>query len=285
MHTIHSAFYDLLQSIKSLYDEREASAIAHEVMEHITGKSKLQRITDKDAPLNNIQEAQLTDIKAKLKAGKPMQYALGEAWFMGRKFIVNEHVLIPRPETEELVQWVIDDYKEQAIDKSALDIGTGSGCIPISLKLTLPELDITSCDISQDALNVAQSNAKNLGVNVNFIELDFLSEDARHQLPKFDIIVSNPPYIPISEKESLDIHVRDHEPSLALFVPNDDALLFYRIIAQFGLTNLNAHGTIYCETHVDYAQATQQLFIDLGYKNVELRKDLHGNNRMIKAQL
>jgi release factor glutamine methyltransferase len=220
-----------------------------------------------------------------LLQGKPLQYVTGKAYFMERLFDVNEQVLIPRPETEELVIWILNDYKSSTEPINILDIGTGSGCIPISLKLEMPTAHISSCDISAGALEVAQKNARRLNAEVHFIALDFLDNDAQLSLPLYDIIVSNPPYIPQSEELEMHLNVKGHEPGTALFVPDNDPLLFYRAIAHFGKTHLNDNGVIYCELHRDFAQETKELFIATGYKNVEIKKDMHDNWRMIKAKL
>lgn len=282
MLSYSSAYKEMYTLLELIYDDRESSAIAHEVMEHITGAGRLQRITDKDKKLTGEQQLQFETIKEKLTSGMPMQYALGYAWFMGRRFTVNEHVLIPRPETEELVQWVVDDYEGQA--PIILDIGTGSGCIPVSLKLLLRKAKITAIDVSADALGVARINAESLSTDIQFRQMNFLDAVVRQSLPQYDVIVSNPPYIPETEKEVLDAHVREYEPGQALFVRGSDALLFYRHIAEFGLTNLQQSGSVYCELHVDYAEVTGELFREMGYTEIELRKDMHGNLRMLKAK-
>lgn len=284
MLSYNDAFYSLLNKLKQLYDDYESAAIAHEVMHHITGRDKLQRILEKDMLFTEAEQASFELLQTELLKGKPLQYATGHSWFMGRRYTINEHVLIPRPETEELVDWIVQDTKGKASALSILDIGTGSGCIPISLKLDLTEAKVSSCDVSKAALSVAKENASELKAEIGLIETDFLDEQQRARLGKYDIIVSNPPYIPVNEKEQLHKNVKDFEPSLALFVPANDALLFYRTIAVFGKTHLNAGGSIYCELHVDYAIATQQLFEQQGYQSVEVRKDMHGNLRMLKAK-
>jgi len=266
-----------------LYDAQEAAAIGHEVLLHITGLDKLQRLMRKDDLLTEQQLAQFENIKTALQQGKPLQYVLGVAWFMSRAYKVNENTLIPRPETEELVQWVIDEHKDSNI--SVLDIGTGSGCIPISLKLALPQADVYSCDISDGALAIANGNADNLGAKISLLQLDFLDNAQTAKLGMYDIIVSNPPYIPVAEKEGLHKNVKDYEPEQALFVPDEDPLLFYRAIALFGRQHLKNEGSIYCELHRDYATQTQTLFQTLGYKHVAIRVDMHGNLRMLKATL
>ncbi|RYE22725.1 MAG: peptide chain release factor N(5)-glutamine methyltransferase [Sphingobacteriales bacterium] len=281
MLSYNKAFYSLKNALQPLYDAQEAAAIAHEVLEHITGLSKMQRLIDKDNLLTDTQQQQYDSMQAALLKGIPMQYVLGHAWFMGRQFMVDDNVLIPRPETEELVQWIIDDHRDKT-NLSILDIGTGSGCIPISSQLVLPHATVTSCDISEGALNTARKNATTLGADVNFLQRDILNEREQQQLDTYDIIVSNPPYIPINEKETLHENVRNHEPGLALFVPENDPQLFYREIAKFALNHLKPGGQLYFELHVDYAQETEALLKTMGY-TTELRKDMHGNWRMVRG--
>lgn len=281
--TLSEAFYQLRSALANLYNEGEATAIAHEYLFALTGKDKLQRLADKNIILSDAQQQQYNNALPRLLAGEPLQYVAGLAYFLGRDFIVNQHVLIPRPETEELVHWVIDDFgRSTTAGLTILDIGTGSGCIPISLKLTIPQADVTTCDISADAIAVAQSNAQKLNADVNFLYLDFLNEATRETLPKYNIIISNPPYIPIAGKESLEPNVRDYEPGTALFVPDEDPLLFYRHIALFAKDHLLSDGVVYCELHRDYAAATEQMFQSYGYHAI-LRKDIHGAPRMLKA--
>lgn len=282
MLSYNDAFYQLKNRLQPLYDAQEAATIAHELMEHITGLGKLQRLSQKDELLIDGQLMQYESSAAELVAGKPLQYVLGYAWFMGRKFEVNNAVLIPRPETEELVQWIADDNKDSS-GITILDIGSGTGCIPISLKLALPGAMVTSCDISEGALIVARHNAKLANAEVEWLQLDFLNEKLRKTLPEYAVIVSNPPYIPAGEERTLHDNVIKYEPHLALFVPDDDALLFYRTIADFGKEHLETGGAIYCELHVDHAVATKAMFLEKGYAQVSLKEDMHGNLRMLKA--
>ena len=285
MLTYNQAFYQLKEQLQQLYEPNEAAAISHLFLEYITGLTKLERLDKKDV-LFSEQQQQLYDSKLKeLLRGKPIQYVTNSAWFLGKELYVNENVLIPRPETEELVQWVLSEitnHKSQITN--ILDIGTGSGCIPISLKQALAVAEITACDISNEALNVARTNANKLNVQVNFIQLDFLDTDEHNKLGLYDVIVSNPPYIPAEEKERLHSNVKDHEPALALFVPYNDALVFYKAISLFGKEHLNSNGHIYCELDAAHAEECKTLFESAGYKNVELMKDIHGNWRMLKAE-
>lgn len=277
------AFYRLKNELQSVYDAQEAAAITHELLYSITGLEKMDRLMRKDEQLTEAQQKLYDTGKTDLLKGMPLQYVTGTAWFMGKEYTVNEHVLIPRPETEELVDWIIKDHTNKQ-NISILDIGTGSGCIPISLQLSLPLATTLSCDISEDAIEVAKQNARRLEANVSFIKTDFLNQKMWYNFDQYDVIVSNPPYIPQKEYENMHTNVRDYEPSLALFVPDDDPLLFYRNIAEFGKTNLKSGGIIYCELHKDHAEETERMFKEKGYRT-EVRKDMHGNERMIRLNL
>jgi release factor glutamine methyltransferase len=201
---------------------------------------------------------------------------------MGKEYIVNDQVLIPRPETEELVEWVIE-YAE-IINKplAIIDIGTGSGCIPIAIKTALPDCTLSGLDISEGALAVAKLNAEKLNTQIEWISQDILMSAS---MPgNYDIIVSNPPYIPFNEKVNMQIQVKNYEPALALFVTNEDPLIFYRIIARLAKQCLNPNGQLFFEMHYDQGKAIQSLFEEMGY-HAELRKDMFGKDRMIRASL
>jgi release factor glutamine methyltransferase len=283
--TILQAQQQTLVQLKLLYDEREAANITDWVMEHITGQKRIDRLLNKQALLTSAQQEKLEIILPQLAAHKPVQYVLQEAWFAGMPFFVNEHVLIPRPETEELVEWIgVESQKLKVKSQKLLDVGTGSGCIPVSLKKKLPDSDITSIDVSEDALNVAKKNAAGLGTEIHFLHTDFLNEENWKQLPVFDIIVSNPPYIKQSEHSSMSKNVTAFEPSLALFVPDEDALLFYRKIALFAKTHLSKQGSVFLEINEALGKETAALYESEGYV-VELRKDMQGKERMVKGNL
>jgi release factor glutamine methyltransferase len=221
---------------------------------------------------------------------------LNEAWFYGLKFEVNESVLIPRPETEELVDWIIKEVrgKKYEVRRTAaahathhspltlLDIGTGSGCIPISLKKNLPDAEVSAIDVCSEALHTATTNALNNETEINFLLLDFLDESKWNTLGQYTIIVSNPPYIKTTEANTMSKHVLDYEPHKALFVPDDDALLFYRKIADFAMQHLHHGGAAYVEINQQLGKETVELFQQKGF-TVELRKDMSGNERMVKA--
>lgn len=282
MLSYQQAFYSLCKQLGKIYSDTEAAAIAHEIMEFVTGKGRLQRLVEKDNHLDERQQSLYDNAIVRLLNGEPLQYITGVQWFFGKPFQVNTSVLIPRPETEELVQWVIDEWQDKN-DLTILDIGTGSGCIPISLKLKLPAASIAAIDVSKSALTVALQNAQQHQAEIFFLEMDFLKEDQWEKLGQFDIIASNPPYIPEQELDTLERNVRDFEPEIALFVPDTDALLFYRHIARFAKEHLSPDGAVYCELHRDYAQATQAMFEAMSYKTT-LRKDMHGNDRMLRAE-
>ena len=215
-----------------------------------------------------------------LENGEPPQYITGTAYFYGLELKVNPAVLIPRPETEELVEWIISDYRE-AGQVRILDIGTGSGCIPVSLAQLLPEAQVSSCDVSAEALRIAAMNIKRYGDKVTLFCADILKEE----LPEcqVDVLVSNPPYITESERTDMEANVLDWEPELALFVPDSDPLRFYRRIARKGLDWLSEGGALYFEINRAYGAETVRMLEELGYRQIELRKDLSGNDRMIKA--
>lgn len=251
-------------------------------MESVTGSRKAERMLYKNAAITQKEESQLKEFSERLMQYEPVQYVLNESWFCGLKFYVDKNVLIPRPETEELVEWVIADNKFPFAKLSILDIGSGSGCIPVVLKRKLRKADIWSCDISGSALQVAQKNAMALGTDINFLLLDFLNEEKRKQLPSFDIIISNPPYIPEKDKLQIQPNVLNHEPHTALFVQDNDVLIFYKAITEFGKTHLNRGGTIYLEIHESFGEAVSSLLTSMSYK-AELKKDLPGKERMMKA--
>jgi len=282
--TMQEATFLLLKKLRSIYSDGETNQITDWVMEHLTGSKKAERMIYKNESITSKEEEQLQDYIKRLMAHEPVQYILNEAWFCGLKFYVDKNVLIPRPETEELVEWVVKEARGQKSEIRILDVGAGSGCIPVSLKKKLENATVWSCDISNDALQVAKRNATTLAIDVNFIQLDFLNEEQREKLPAFDIIVSNPPYIPVKEKIEMQPNVLEHEPPTALFVPDNDTLVFYRAIAAFGKNHLNKNGMIYTEINESLGKTTTELFQQNGYIT-EIKKDMQGKERMIKAVL
>jgi release factor glutamine methyltransferase len=280
--TIQEANQHIVNQLRTFYEGSEAENISDWVIEHLTGTKRTDRVIHKEKTISSEQELQLKQYLDRLLQHEPVQYVLNEAWFCGLKFYVDKNVLIPRPETEELVEWIISDCKFPIDTLSILDIGSGSGCIPIALKKRLGKADVWSCDVSPEALEVANRNATTLGINVKFIELDFLNEEQREKLPSFDIIVSNPPYIPAKEKETMRLNVLEYEPAAALFVPDNDALIFYKAIADFGKNHLNKNGFIYTEINESLGEATASMFQSNGYQTT-IKKDMQGKERMIKA--
>ena len=284
--TTTQVYIDFVKKLKTVYDERETENIADWVFENITGLKKWERRENGTNELPEIHFNKIEKYLGELLQNKPVQYVLNECWFYKRKFYVNENVLIPRPETEELVEWIIKDIREiNARDSkptNIIDVGTGSGCIPISLKKELSKTNITAIDISEKALSVAKKNAKNLKAEIKFPQIDFLNKNEWNQLGQYDIIVSNPPYIPIKEKDILKRNVVDFEPGIALFVENNDPYIFYEKIGKFAKTHLKENGKIYVEVHEDHANNVKDVFEKAGMTTT-LKKDIYGKERMVKA--
>lgn len=277
--TLREAFQNFQLLISNKYDEMEARSITQIVFKEVLGYDAIKIILNEQELLPASIFEQLDQIAHQLNQHKPIQYILGFEEFMGLKFHVNEHVLIPRPETEELVNWIIDDYKLNQHIK-ILDIGTGSGCISISLKKILSNAIVEALDVSEDALKIAKRNAKSLGQEINFYQTDILSETIGNN---YDVIVSNPPYVLESEKELMNKNVKDFEPATALFVKDKDPLLFYKRIVHLAEENLKSGGSLYFEINESFGIESIQLFENILWKEVELRKDIRGKDRMLKA--
>ena len=276
--------YHISEQLSEMYEKNEADTIAELLLENITDTKKTDRILKKDKKLTEEQIEKLNQALSRLLIHEPLQYVLNECWFFGLKFYVDKNVLIPRPETEELVDWVIRNIKFPFKELKILDIGTGSGCIPVSLKRKLRKAEVWACDISNEALAVAKRNGDNLQADINFIQLDFLNEEERNKLPSFDIIVSNPPYIPQKDKVTMQQNVLAHEPHTALFVSDNNPLVFYTAIADFATQHLNKNGTIYCEIHENFGKDVSEMFLQNNFE-AEIKKDMQGKERMIKAVL
>lgn len=272
---------DAIQQLIPLYDQGEATAIIDILIEHFY-LIKPHQLLYLHKVLSEKEVDHMQHLLSKLRDGVPLQYLLGEAHFGPYKLLVNEHVLIPRPETYELVEWIINDNL-QSLPLRIIDIGTGSGCIAISLAKEHISATVSALDVSHLALDIAQQNAKRYGVSIKWLHGDFTHSTFSESLDTYDVIVSNPPYIKQSEEASIHENVVKHEPHVALFVPDEDALLFYKLIATFGLTHLHKGGSIYVEINQDLANETAAVFTEMGYENVSLRKDLNGHWRMIKA--
>lgn len=273
---------DLKKQLANQYETVELNPILSILIEHITGWDQLHQSLHKDSPITEEQIDAFQTAAAQLKAGRPIQYITGKAWFMGDAYTVNEQVLIPRPETEELVDWIVEYAAIKGKALRILDIGTGSGCIAIALKKILPEATVTAIDISPNALKVASSNATALNVEIEFIPLDILNTAF---LPgQYDVIVSNPPYIPMQEIENMELQVTAHEPNIALFVPDEDPLVFYKAIARLAKLHLATNGQLFFEIHYDQGEAMVKLLDEMHF-HAELREDLFGKDRMIRASL
>jgi release factor glutamine methyltransferase len=273
------------EALSKVYPKTEIDSFFFILMEE---KLNLQRIDTVLKPNFLIPDKKLTDLKnilRKLQKEEPIQYLLGNTEFYGLPFFVNENTLIPRSETEELVGWVLEEaanfQSNKKIKLSILDIGTGTGCIPISIAKNLPKAKISAIDISSEALIVAKQNALFNKVEVDFMELDVLKT---RKIPlEFDIIVSNPPYVRELEKAEIKNNVLKNEPHLALFVTNEDPLIFYDKIADFAKQQLSKNGLLFFEINQYLGKETIALLHKKGFKNIELRKDLFGNDRMIKC--
>ena len=284
-------YRNLWQPLTALYDEGEAKAIVRWVLEVRFGLTWTDIICGKVEELSPDDQTRLETILRRLAAGEPVQYVVGLADFGPRLFHVAPGVLIPRPETYELCQWIVLKRKEERGERREdsqrtdtlrmLDIGTGSGCIACTLAAEMAEAEVTAWDISEEALAIARENARLLGVNVTFEKVDILRVMERSPL---DLIVSNPPYICEKERTEMERNVLEHEPETALFVPDDDPLLFYRTIAEYGRETLKRDGWLYFEINPLYVSDLRELLHVMGYHAIESKEDQYGKPRMIRAQ-
>ncbi|MEZ4808790.1 MAG: peptide chain release factor N(5)-glutamine methyltransferase [Allomuricauda sp.] len=293
--------------LDEIYPVEEVDSFFYYTVQHYLGLERFALVLRPNQTVTKEGEQPLFETLAQLKQEKPIQYILGTAHFMDFELTVNEHVLIPRPETEELVRWIIDDVKKKGWDernlKSArdmgkenftkdpspltlLDIGTGSGCIAIALAKNFPNAKIYALDVSKDALGVAQKNAKRNQVDITFIQQDILNSELKLGLGlELDIIVSNPPYVRESEKKGMRRNVKAYEPAKALFVPDRDPLKFYRAIVQLAKISLKERGRLYLEINQYFGKETKALLEAHNFSEIELRKDIFGNDRMLKAKI
>ncbi|WP_040625669.1 peptide chain release factor N(5)-glutamine methyltransferase [Mucilaginibacter paludis] len=283
MKTILDVLMSFDEKLHLLYDKPEIDSIKYLAVSDVTGLSKAQLRAFTGNEITTPQAEKLTDIANQLQTGIPLQYILGHTEFYGLNFQVNPSVLIPRPETEELVEWIIQAAQERHQQEAILDIGTGSGCIPVKLKKHLPDAEVSAIDISPAALQTAKQNATLNGVDVAFIEADILNP-VEISFPQYSILVSNPPYVTEREKAHMHVNVLNNEPHLALFVSDHDPLVFYRAIADFALQHLTSNGLLFFEINENLGQQMIDLLQDKNLKNIELRQDMRGKDRMIKAQ-
>lgn len=270
--------------LDNIYGSEEAHAIFLIAIGSVLRYSRADYLLKKEEGLEEGQVMRLLQMLTELQNGRPVQYVIGETFFYGLPFKVSPSVLIPRPETEELVEWVIESNALAAVTGDHLrliDIGTGSGCIAVSIKKKLPTTKVFALDISKDALDIASANAILNQVDIHFIEADirnFVTPE------KFDVIVSNPPYIRLQEKEEMEDHVLDHEPHLALFVPDESPLVFYEAIADFAWASLSDFGLLFFEINANLGKQTVEMLASKSFINIELRKDMQGKDRMVKCQ-
>ena len=270
----------LTQALKAIYDEREATNLANLLLGHFYGLDRMAIILNDEFSLVEDSEKSLAKAIDELNQHKPIQHILGSVEFYGCELKVDERALIPRPETEELVDWIVT---ENILDAPyILDIGTGTGCIPITLKKAIPKAKVAAVDVSEGALNLAHENAKQNGVEVDFRHLDILENN--FPFDQLDIVVSNPPYIPESDKAKMSSNVLSFEPHLALFVENHDPLIFYRRIAELAFQHLKVGGMLYFEIHERFGKEMIKLMEDISFTKVLLKKDLQGKDRMLQAQ-
>lgn len=265
--------------LSGLYEDSEINSMTYIMLDYFFSISKKELILEKNKRLSESELLQIIYAVKDLKKLKPLAYIFGEWEFYGLPFKVNQHTLIPRPETEELVQLIVNENKLEKLH--VLDIGTGSGCIAIAIKKQLPENTITAFDVSEEALIIAKQNALLNEVEVNFKQINILKP--LKIVEQFDVIVSNPPYIPIKDKEIMKKNVLDFEPHLALFVENDNTLLFYKAIAQFALTNLTPNGKLYVEIHEELGQEVKSLFEKTGFDAVKIINDMNNKNRIVSC--
>ena len=269
----------LKDSLASQYPDSELRGFYNWIVEYLFNFSNMDALMQAEKYLEENNITEIERIVSLLKKEKPIQQIVGYAWFYGHKFSVNKQVLIPRPETEELVDWILKDKPEH---KSILDVGTGSGCIPISLALN-SSAKVSTMDVSELAIQQAKENAETLKASVHFIQADVFAEDTILKLDYYDIIISNPPYVLESDKKMMANNVLKNEPHLALFVPDTDALKFYNTIADIAAKRLNSEGLLYFEIHEQKGPAIVEMLKEKGFSPIELKQDLQGKDRMVKA--
>jgi release factor glutamine methyltransferase len=269
----------LTDQLSKIYSEREAENIVRILFEDLFD----YKLAKQDSDLTLDELADYQEATKRLLVGEPLSYVTGLADFYGLQLEINSSVLIPRPETEELVHWVLDEYKSSHLQLDLMDIGTGSGCIALALKKKKPNFRIFALEISLDALNVARLNARRLGILIEIMRIDILDKELWPVLGKMDIIVSNPPYIHESEKDLLLKQVVDYEPALALFVSDEDPLIYYKTIAEFGASHLNDGGKLFIEISEFYGPKVVEILEKNNFSNIVVKKDMQGKDRMIRA--
>lgn len=277
---------NFIKALSGLYPSEEIESFFNILSEKYLNLSRIDIALDRDQLVSEANVGKIEKVLARLKTFEPIQYILGETEFFGLPFKVTSKTLIPRPETEELVQWILDEvlyFKNKPELLEILDIGTGSGCIAISLAKHLPDANVSALDISEEALRIAKENAEANEVSISFFESDIL---ACESLPEgYDFIVSNPPYVRELEKHFMEANVLVHEPEIALFVEDADPLLFYRKIADLAKVSLKPNGALFFEINEYLGEDMVSLLEDMGFKQIEIRKDIYGKDRMLKCKL
>ncbi len=279
MKTLRQIYTEFPDELHPLYSASEAKELFFLILEELLDKTRVKILLDFELELNPENQISLDQILQQLKSGKPFQYILQHAMFMELSFHVDENVLIPRQETEELVRWILEKESTGKI----LDIGTGSGCIAISLAKALPEAELWALDISESALLVAQENARVSESRVQFVKLDILEKLLHPELPEFDVLVSNPPYVLDSERNMMSEIVYDQEPSTALFVSDSDPLIFYRAILEFAEKHLVEQGRVYFEINEQMGAEIRELLEYYSFQEIEIKQDIFGKDRMVRA--
>ncbi len=280
----------LLQEIKNifhkelgpLYQKEEIDTFFHRSTTHFLGLERFALVLRPNLVVSKEEEQPLFETLTRLQNEEPLQYILGETEFMDCTITVNPDVLIPRPETEELVEWVVGHFEKNPSKIQLLDMGTGSGCIAIALSKLLPHATVTGLDISTEAIKMAEKNAVINQATVSFKEADMLHPELDLET-KFDGIISNPPYVRELEKKQMANNVTKYEPAQALFVPDANPLVFYEAIAHFGQKHLKPNGNVFLEINQYLGERTKQLFVDKNFTKIELKKDIFGNDRMLSA--
>ena len=277
---MQSVRHQIEKELSDFYPQGELKVLVRMLLQQVAGWSLVDMLTHNDLTLTAAQQMQIADAVDRLKRYEPIQYILGAAEFDGMRLVVDARALIPRPETAELVLLLAETLSP---DASVLDIGTGSGCIAVALARRLPQAQVSAYDVSPDALALAAENARNQGVKIDFRQVDIL-HDAPADAPVFDAIVSNPPYVTDSERASMEANVLDYEPALALFVPDDDPLLFYRAIADFAWTHLSIGGRLFFEINHRFDAEIVMMLRHKGFANCAVQHDAFGKERFVVAQ-
>ncbi|RAR75780.1 peptide chain release factor N(5)-glutamine methyltransferase [Flavobacterium aciduliphilum] len=275
----------ILQKLSTFYEEKEIESFFYILLEHFHNTKRIDLALNPSMEMNSEELKRWENAVSELQKQKPIQYIIGETSFYGLPFLVNENTLIPRPETEELVDWIVFECRKSKNERlKILDVGTGSGCIAISLAKNIPNADVFTIDVSEKAMEIARKNALMNKVTVDFICVDVLKLSTfDFPFSTFDIIVSNPPYVRVLEKAEMKPNVLEYEPHTALFVSDDDALIFYRKIAQLAQKHLSENGTLFFEINQYLGKETVDVLDTMGFKNIELKKDLYSNDRMVRC--